>query len=153
MLMLAIIFALTGVALGLRFKVLVLVPASGFAVASPILMNLAYSYSLRMQALAMITTVMALQIGYLLGIAIRLKVTPEWPRVTEGTSVGVFGLTDDAKDRLDAYNSRVEPLANRGPGHRRPAPLADRGCFARPPSLPADRAVSIGPIDRLPKSI
>ena len=52
MLMLAIIFALTGVALGLRFKVLVLVPASGFAVASPILMNLAYSYSLRMQALA-----------------------------------------------------------------------------------------------------
>ena len=35
MLMLAIIFALTGAALGLRFKALVLVPASGFAVASP----------------------------------------------------------------------------------------------------------------------
>jgi hypothetical protein len=100
--MLAIIFALTGAALGLRFKVLVLVPASGFAAASPILTHFAYSYSLRMQALAMITAVMALQIGYLLGIAIRPNVTPERPRVIEGTSVGVFGLTDDAKDRLDA---------------------------------------------------
>ena len=102
MLMLAIIFALTGAALGLRFKVLVLVPASGFAVASPILTNLAYCYSLRMQALATITTVMALQIGYLLGIAIRLKVTPEQPRAIEGTSVGVFGLIEDVKDHLDA---------------------------------------------------
>ena len=131
MLTLAIIFALTGAALGLRFKVLVLVPASGFAVASPILTNLAYSYSLRMQALAIITTVMALQIGYLLGIAIRLKVTPERPSVTEGTSVGVFGLTDNAKDRVDAYSSRVEPLRQPQPGtldgleeRRRPAPFS-----------------------------
>jgi hypothetical protein len=37
-----------------------------------------------------------------LGIAIRLKVTPERPRVIEGTPVGVFGLIDNAKDRLDA---------------------------------------------------
>ena len=68
------------------------------------MMNFAYGYSLRMQALAMIATVMALQIGYLLGIAIRLKVTPERPRVIEGTSVGAFGLIDDAKDRLDALH-------------------------------------------------
>ena len=67
MLMLAIIFALTGAALGLRFKALVLVPASGFALASPVLTNSAYCYSLPVLALAMITTVMALQIGYLLG--------------------------------------------------------------------------------------
>ena len=61
MLMLAIIFALTGAALGLRFKALVLVPASGFAVASPFLTNFAYCYSPPVQALATITTVMALQ--------------------------------------------------------------------------------------------
>ena len=97
MFMLAIIFALSGAALGSRFKALVLVPASGLAVSCPVLMNFAYGYSLRMQLLAVIATVMALQIGYLLGLAIRLKVTPERPRVIEGTSVGVFGLIDDAK--------------------------------------------------------
>jgi hypothetical protein len=59
MFMLAIIFALTGAALGLRFKALVLVPASGFAVATPILTNFESCYSLPVQALAMITTVMA----------------------------------------------------------------------------------------------
>jgi hypothetical protein len=90
MFMLAIIFALSGAALGSRFKVLVLVPASGLAVSCPVLMNFAYGYSLRMQLLAVIATVMALQIGYLLGLAIRLKVTPERPRVIEGTSVGVI---------------------------------------------------------------
>jgi hypothetical protein len=40
----------------------------------------------------MITTAMAVQVGYLLGIAIPLKVPPERPRVIEGTPVGVFGL-------------------------------------------------------------
>jgi hypothetical protein len=101
--MLAIIFALTGAALGLRFKALVLVPASGFAVASPFLMNFAYCYSPLMQALATITTVMALQIGYLLSIAIQLKFgTSEQPHAIEGTSVGAFGLIEDVKDHLDA---------------------------------------------------
>jgi hypothetical protein len=104
MLVLAIIFALTGAALGLRFKALVLVPASGFAVAGPFLTNFAYCYSPPVQALATITTVMALQIGYLLSIAIQLKLwTSERPRAIEGTSVGAFGLIeDDVKDHLDA---------------------------------------------------
>ena len=103
MLMLAIIFALTGAALGLRFKALVLVPASGFAVASPFLMNFAYCYSPPVQALATITTVMALQIGYLLSIAIQVKLwASERPRAIEGTSVGAFDLIEDMKDHLDA---------------------------------------------------
>jgi hypothetical protein len=80
MLMLAIIFALTGAALGL-----------------------AYCYLPPVQALATITTVMALQIGYLLSIAIQLKLwTSERPCVIEGTSVGAFGLIEDVKDRWDA---------------------------------------------------
>src|SRR5277367_785716 len=99
MLMLAIIFTLSGAALGLRFKALVLVPTSGFAVASPILTNFAYCYSPPVQALATITTVMALQIGYLLSIAIQLKLwTSQRPRAIEGTSVGAFGLIEDVKD-------------------------------------------------------
>jgi hypothetical protein len=113
MFMLAIIFALSGAALGSRFKALVLVPASGLAVSCPVLMNFAYGYSLRMQLLAVIATVMALQIGYLLGLAIRLKVTPERPRVIEGTSVGVFGLIDDAK-LAEALRDRARcPLTER----------------------------------------
>ena len=78
-----------------------------------VLMNFAYGYSLRMQLLAVIATVMALQIGYLLGLAIRLKVTPERPRVIEGTSVGVFGLIDDAK-LAEALRDRARcPLTER----------------------------------------
>src|ERR1700722_4602122 len=88
--MLVIIFALSGAALGSRFKALVLVPASGLAVSCPVLTNFAYGYSLRTQLLAVIATVMALQIGYLFGLAIRLKLTPERPRVIEGTSVGLI---------------------------------------------------------------
>jgi hypothetical protein len=66
-----------------------------------------------MQLLAVIATVMALQIGYLLGLAIRLKVTPERPRVIEGTSVGVFGLIDDAK-LAEALRDRARcPLTER----------------------------------------
>ena len=74
MLMLAIIFALTGAALGLRFKALVLAPASCFALASPVLTNFAYCYSLPVLALAMITTLMALQTGYLLGLRLGVEV-------------------------------------------------------------------------------
>jgi hypothetical protein len=51
-LMLAIIFALIGAALGLRFRAHVLVPASCFALAIPVLTNFAYGYSLPVLALA-----------------------------------------------------------------------------------------------------
>ena len=114
MFMLVIIFALSGAALGLRFKALVLVPASGFAVSCPVLTNFAYGYSLRMQLLAVIATVVALQIGYLLGLAIRLKVTPERQRVSSKVhSVDVFGLIDDAK-LAEALRDRARcPLTER----------------------------------------
>lgn len=74
MLMLAIIFALAGAALGLRFKALVLGSASCFALASPVLTNSPNGYSLPVLALAMITTLMALQIGYLLGLRLEVEV-------------------------------------------------------------------------------
>lgn len=103
MLMLAIIFVLTGAALGLRFKAFVLVPASGFVGASPFLTNFAYCYSPSVQALATITIVRALQIGYLLSIAIQLKLwTSRTAPCHRRCSVGAFGSIEDVKDHLDA---------------------------------------------------
>ena len=90
MLMLAIIFALTGAALGLRFKALVLVPASGFAVAGPFLTNFAYCYSPPVQALATITTVMALQIGYLLGLRLGVEVVDNFRDHVARFTAGIY---------------------------------------------------------------
>ena len=95
MLMLAIIFALTGAALGLRFKALVLAPASCFALASPVLTNSAYGYSLPVLALTMITTLMALQIGYLLGLRLGVEVVDNFrdhvARFTAGIHLTLLG--------------------------------------------------------------
>jgi hypothetical protein len=90
MLMLAIIFALTGAALGLRFKALVLAPASCFALASPVLTNFAYGYSLPVLALAMITTLMALQIGYLLGLRLGVEVVDNFRDHVAPTTAGIY---------------------------------------------------------------
>ena len=108
MLALAAIFTLIGSVLGLRFKALVLVPTSGFALVSSVLLNFGSSpYPPRAQALAMIATIVALQIGYLLGLALRCSLRPKRPRLIEGAPYGPFGLTDDPKDRPDArYYSR-----------------------------------------------
>ena|ERR1700729_3529963 len=94
MLMLAIIFALTGAALGaalgLRFKALVLGPASCFALASPVLTNSAYGYSLPVLALAMITTLMALQIGYLLGLRLGVEVVDNFRDHVAPITAGIY---------------------------------------------------------------
>ena len=90
MLMLSIIFALTGVALGLRFKALVLAPASCFALASPVLTNFAYRYSLPVLALAMITTLMALQIGYLLGFRLGGEVVDNFRDHVVRITAGIY---------------------------------------------------------------
>jgi hypothetical protein len=90
MLMLAIIFALTGAALGLRFKALVLAPASCFALASPVLTNFAYCYSLPVLALAAITTLMALQIGYLLGMRLGVDVVDNFRDHVAWVTAGTY---------------------------------------------------------------
>ena len=89
-LMLAIIFALTGAAIGLRFKALVLAPASCFALASPVLTNFTYCYSLPVLALAMIMTLMALQIGYLLGMRLGVEVVDNFRDHVAQFTAGIY---------------------------------------------------------------
>jgi len=90
MLMLVIIFALTGAALGLRFKALVLAPASCFALASPVLTNSAHGYSLPVLALTMIATLMALQIGYLLGLRLGVEVVDNFRDHVARFTAGIY---------------------------------------------------------------
>jgi len=89
-LVLVITFALTGAALGLRFKAAVLAPASCFALASPLLTKFADCYSLPVLALAMITILMALQIGYLLGMRLGVEVVDNFRDHVALIAAGIY---------------------------------------------------------------
>jgi hypothetical protein len=71
MLMLAIIAVLTGAALGLRFKVLVLLPVIGLLILGVPIVGLAYSRSIPSIALDLGLSIAWLQLGYLGGIGTR----------------------------------------------------------------------------------
>jgi membrane protein DedA with SNARE-associated domain len=62
---------LVGVALGQRFKVLVLVPGSGLAFIAVVLVGIARAEAAWTMVLMSIGVVVSLQIGYLAGAAIR----------------------------------------------------------------------------------
>jgi hypothetical protein len=65
---LAIIGAVVGIALGLRFKVLVLVPAIALAAISALIVGIARGYSFWSIVLAIVIVGSAIQLGYLIGI-------------------------------------------------------------------------------------
>jgi hypothetical protein len=65
---LAIFGALVGVALGLRFKVLILVPAIGFAAVFALVVGLANGDTFGSILLAIVIVGIAIQFGYLAGI-------------------------------------------------------------------------------------
>ena len=64
----AIIGPLVGIALGLRFKVVVLAPATGFAEICALTLGIARSDSFWSIVLTMVIAGAAIQLGYLLGI-------------------------------------------------------------------------------------
>ena len=69
------IFSLfAGMLLGQRFKLLVLVPALAFGLVATVTIGLARDAGLPSIALTSMGMVVALQVGYLLGSAIRLRV-------------------------------------------------------------------------------
>jgi len=68
---LAIISALAGIALGLRYKVMVLIPAMIFAMMFAITVGIARADHFWSMILAMVIVGTAVQLGYLAGIAIR----------------------------------------------------------------------------------
>jgi hypothetical protein len=65
---LAIIGTVAGIALGLRFKVLVLVPAIALAVIFALIVGIARGYSFWSIVLAIVIVGPAIQLGYLAGI-------------------------------------------------------------------------------------
>jgi hypothetical protein len=86
MLMLTIIAVLTGATLGVRFKVLVLLPAIIFAGVAILIGGLAYSSSSSSIVIALAIAIAGLQIGYLGGgVIISYATLPPgrrraWPR-------------------------------------------------------------------------
>jgi hypothetical protein len=64
----AIMGGLVGIALGLRFKVFVLAPATGFAEICALTFGIARSDSFWTIVLTMVIAGAAIQLGYLLGI-------------------------------------------------------------------------------------
>jgi hypothetical protein len=73
---LAVISVFAGVVLGLRFKVLILVPAVMFAMMFAVLVGVARADSVLSIVLTTVALGGAVQIGYLAGIAIRAVI--EW---------------------------------------------------------------------------
>jgi hypothetical protein len=71
MVMLAVFASLIGAALGLKFKVLILVPAIAIAFAIVVVAGLAHSDGILTVALATVLSAAGLQFGYLLGLSCR----------------------------------------------------------------------------------
>jgi hypothetical protein len=75
-LQLAIIGGLAGTALGLRYKVFVLVPAVTFAILFAAMVGIAHGHRLGSIILAMLILGATVQFGYLAGIAIHAAAGP-----------------------------------------------------------------------------
>jgi hypothetical protein len=71
---LAIVSVLAGIALGLRFKVLILVPAVALATVFAMIVGIARADHIGSIVLAIVIVGTAVQFGYLVGIAIRAVV-------------------------------------------------------------------------------
>jgi hypothetical protein len=81
---LAIIGGLAGIALGLRYKVLILVPAVTFAMIFAMIIGAARADYFWSIVLAMAILGTAVQLGYLAGIAIRAVVGSIWAPMIGG---------------------------------------------------------------------
>ena len=69
-----IIHVLAGAALGLRYKVMILVPAVTLTMFFAAIVGVAHRDMFRSIAIAMVVLVTAIQVGYLAGILIRAKI-------------------------------------------------------------------------------
>jgi hypothetical protein len=95
MVILMVIGILVGTVLGLRFKVLVLVPVSCVALPIVVVDGIARGDELWRLALAVIVIATSLQLGYILGNVVRFVIGaargPNHGRVTMPTSTGIPG--------------------------------------------------------------
>jgi hypothetical protein len=81
---LAIISVLAGIALGLRYKVFILVPAVGLIIMFAVAGGVAHGDRLWSILLAMMILGTAVQFGYLAGIMIRAAVGSIWASILGG---------------------------------------------------------------------
>jgi len=75
MLMMILLVFLTGAVLGLRFKVLVLVPAMGLAIIAITATGMAHGYGLAAVLTAGVLALICVQIGYIGGLLARYAMT------------------------------------------------------------------------------
>jgi hypothetical protein len=91
---LAVISAIAGAVLGLRFKVLILVPAVMFAVMFAAVVGIARTDSVLSVVLLMAAVGTAVQLGYLAGIAVRAVIERAYALLVRNRNLGLsaFGL-------------------------------------------------------------
>jgi hypothetical protein len=89
---LAVISAIAGAVLGLRFKVLILVPAVMFAVMFAAVVGIARTDSVLSVVLLMAAVGAAVQIGYLAGIFIRAVFERAWTLLVRNRNLGLSAL-------------------------------------------------------------
>jgi hypothetical protein len=75
---LAIVTVLAGIALGLRFKVLIPVPAVAFATAFTMIVGIARADQIGSIVWIIVIVGTAIQLGYLVGIATAARPQPAW---------------------------------------------------------------------------
>jgi hypothetical protein len=96
--MLATTAILIGALLGLRFKVLILVPAIVFSSAATLGIGMAHSSSVWLVAFAMVLAITALQMGYLAGAVIHFVIAgmrKELPRMIAVAQTPVRSIQSD----------------------------------------------------------
>jgi hypothetical protein len=81
---LAVIGAVAGIVLGLRYKVLILVPAIMFAMIVAIIVGVVHADRLWSIALMTLELIIAIQLGYLAGTVTRAAITAIFPPSNEG---------------------------------------------------------------------
>jgi hypothetical protein len=89
---LAVISVVAGVVLGLRYKVLILVPAVMFAATFAVIVGVAHADSAWFIVLMTVALGVAVQIGYLAGIFLRAVVEWVWALLIRNRTRGLSSL-------------------------------------------------------------
>ena len=85
---------LIGLALGLRYNVLILIPAGVVTAATVICISITAHESFFAAVLVIVFTILALQIGYLTGIVISTSVRQDLASASESPSENTYGHAD-----------------------------------------------------------
>jgi hypothetical protein len=88
---LAVINVLAGIALGLRYKLVILVPAVSFVVTFALIVGIARGDHFWSIILVMVIVGTAVQLGYLIGIAIRAAIARSYSSWLSGSGNGSSG--------------------------------------------------------------